>query len=247
MKITTEMIKKSYEYSKSVFENRITEVKALQILTEEYGMNEGSAKEYLNNYLHLRKGEKYQRTMNKYATNYFLLNIFEDNGKDALRQALLSVDLHINYYESIDNKKLPSIRNIHSRYLSLIADNKELNYPEEINEIVLVEGAKKTITINVFERDQRARKECLSHYGAKCSVCELEFSSVYGPIGEGFIHIHHIIPIANIRQEYKINPIGDLIPVCPNCHAMLHKINPPFTIGELKEIVVKNRSRDYKA
>ena len=43
--------------------------------------------------------------------------------------------------------------------------------------------------------------------------------------------------ISKIGKDYKINPIKDLIPVCPNCHAMLHRQNPPFEPDQLKKIL----------
>lgn len=65
-------------------------------------------------------------------------------------------------------------------------------------------------------------------------------ADVYGEIAEGFIHMHHLVPLSAIREEYKLNPQTDLIPVCPNCHAMLHKRHTPFTPDELREIMRKN-------
>ena len=63
------------------------------------------------------------------------------------------------------------------------------------------------------------------------------FENIYGSLGYKFIHIHHLTKVATIKQEYKVNPIQDLRPVCPNCHSMLHKQNPPLTIDELKDII----------
>jgi 5-methylcytosine-specific restriction protein A len=68
----------------------------------------------------------------------------------------------------------------------------------------------------------------------------MNFGDVYGEIGKGFIHIHHLIPISEIGTEYKINPITDLIPVCPNCHAMIHRTKQPLTIQELKSLIKDN-------
>ena len=61
-----------------------------------------------------------------------------------------------------------------------------------------------------------------------------DFARVFGALGEGFIHVHHIVPIGKIGKEYKIDPIADLIPVCPNCHAMIHRTEPPLTIEQLR-------------
>jgi len=108
--------------------------------------------------------------------------------------------------------------------------------PEEIDhQERYIEGASKTISINTYERSANARSKCIEHYGYKCAVCSFDFEAVYGSIGEKYIHIHHKIPLGEIKQEYKLNPIEDLIPVCPNCHAMIHRIKPALTIEQLKE------------
>jgi hypothetical protein len=53
--------------------------------------------------------------------------------------------------------------------------------------------------------------------------------------GAGFIHVHHRKPLALIGRSYAVNPVKDLVPVCPNCHAMLHTQNPPLSVEELVE------------
>ena len=96
------------------------------------------------------------------------------------------------------------------------------------------EGSAKQILVNSFERSAFARLACLVHHGYACKVCDLDFGSRYGEIGRGFIHVHHVVKIASIGKEYVINPVTDLIPVCPNCHAMLHQSDPPMTVEELR-------------
>lgn len=103
--------------------------------------------------------------------------------------------------------------------------------------ITYVEGAATQVTQTRYERNIFARNECLKHYGYSCSVCDFNFEKFYGSLGYKFIHVHHLTQVATIKQEYKVNPIHDLRPVCPNCHSMLHKQNPPLTIDELKEII----------
>jgi len=99
------------------------------------------------------------------------------------------------------------------------------------------EGAACTVVLNAYERSEAARKLCIAKYGARCKVCEMTFGEVYGEIGEGFIHVHHIRPLAAVRKEYELNPVKDLLPVCPNCHAMLHSHDPPLTVEELRQIM----------
>ena len=91
--------------------------------------------------------------------------------------------------------------------------------------------------MNTYERNSKAREICINHWKPICSVCEFDFGSVYGEIGAGYIHVHHLIPLSQIGKSYQIDPINDLRPICPNCHSMLHRSEPPLTIEELKEII----------
>lgn len=99
-----------------------------------------------------------------------------------------------------------------------------------------IEGVTKTISVNVYERNPQARAACLAVHGYKCSICGFDFEKEYGGIGKGFIHVHHLKQLADIGEAYELNPVDDLRPVCPNCHAMLHKRRPAFSIKELQQI-----------
>jgi 5-methylcytosine-specific restriction protein A len=97
-----------------------------------------------------------------------------------------------------------------------------------------VEGAALQVFVNQFERSREARQTCLDYWGARCGVCEMDFEEVYGLDGNRGIHVHHLLPLSQIRSEYKIDPINDLRPVCPNCHAALHSEDPPLSLDMLR-------------
>jgi len=99
------------------------------------------------------------------------------------------------------------------------------------------EGQRTQVQINRYERDRNARDACVQYYGAVCRVCDLDFEEKYGDIGKGFMHVHHTVPVSEQGEEYKVDPVKDLVPVCPNCHAMLHRRNPPYDLSELKAIL----------
>lgn len=106
--------------------------------------------------------------------------------------------------------------------------------PEEVEDPdSCIEGATKTISVNIYERNPHARRACIQKHGVNCSVCRMNFAKEYGEVGEGFIHIHHLKPLSEIGEEYVLDPSRDLRPVCPNCHAMLHRRRPLFSIEEL--------------
>ena len=104
-------------------------------------------------------------------------------------------------------------------------------------------GAKVQITVNRYERDPKARKQCLKHYGAICYICSFDFGKVYGSQYNGIIHVHHITPLSEVTEGYKVKPKKDLLPVCPNCHAVIHKSRPALTKEQIDELEKKIEAR----
>lgn len=126
-----------------------------------------------------------------------------------------------------------------SKFLKRPIPVREIEYADEIDgKKFFSEGTVKQVKVNIFERNPQARQICIRKYGANCSVCGFDFGKMFGEMGIGFIHVHHLKPLSEIRKGYKLNPIEDLRPVCPNCHAMIHQRKPePYTIEELKAII----------
>ena len=237
-KITNEMIEKSYNVGKDFFNKKITLKEGVELLTE-IGMNENSAVDYIYNYSNLIQGKLFTRTANIYGTEYYLRKIYEENGQTGLQNALLSLSQHIDYYEEKSGTSVNKRKEIYYDFLKLI-DNKpeQTIYADEVDEnIEYAEGKTKKVLVNNYERNPIARKKCIEHFGVTCQVCTFDFEKKYGEIGKEFIHVHHKIDISTVGKEYSVDPISDLIPVCPNCHSMLHKKKPAYTIEELKEIM----------
>ena len=108
----------------------------------------------------------------------------------------------------------------------------------------LPEGALRRVEVNRYERSRINRAICISVHGTRCKVCSLDFGELYGEIGRGFIHVHHVVPVSQMNPDYKINPVSELVPVCPNCHSMLHRQNPPLPIAELRRCMLGNESEE---
>lgn len=120
--------------------------------------------------------------------------------------------------------------------------NLDNNFPDEVtDDETIIEGAKKAVIVNKYERDASARAICIEKYGAKCCACGFDFGEVYGKDFVGKIHIHHIVPISSIGHDYRLNPKTDLIPLCPNCHFIAHLKgkNEAFTVEEIKGFLNK--------
>ena len=237
-KITNEMIEKSFDVGKDFFNKKITLKEGVELLTE-IGMNENSAVDYIYSYSNLIQGKLFTRTTNIYGTEHYLRKIYQENGQTGLQNALLSLSQNIDYYEEKSGTSVNKRKEIYCDFLKLI-DNKpeQTIYADEVDENVeYAEGKTRKVLVNNYERNPIARKKCIEHFGVTCQVCTFDFEKIYGEIGKEFIHVHHKIDISTIGNEYSVDPINDLIPVCPNCHSMLHKKKPTYTIEELKEIM----------
>jgi 5-methylcytosine-specific restriction protein A len=148
------------------------------------------------------------------------------------------------------------IREIASIEDSLVEDGSKffslvivLMPTEEAKEVMsgdaegLPEGAKMRVEVNKYERNPLNRSVCISFHGVKCAVCNFNFEDVYGPTGMGFIHVHHITPVSELGENYVIDPVRDLVPVCPNCHAMLHRSKSPLTVEQLKKVMAQQQKK----
>jgi len=113
--------------------------------------------------------------------------------------------------------------------------------PSESDAHGLPEGARVKVEVNRYERSPANRAACIAHYGPICQVCGFDFQAFYGLLGEGYIEVHHRVPVSQIGDSYFVNPVRDLVPVCANCHAMLHRTNPPTTVESLREVIAARK------
>jgi len=118
------------------------------------------------------------------------------------------------------------------RRLNALLDSYESSFAEPRTE----GGTPRRVLTTKWERDPIARRRCIDHYRAICSVCSFSFGEKYGELAKGYIHVHHLEGVAG-RGKHVVNPIKDLRPLCPNCHAVAHLSDPPYTIDELKRIL----------
>jgi 5-methylcytosine-specific restriction enzyme A len=106
--------------------------------------------------------------------------------------------------------------------------------PDEFPPGIYEEGALTKILVNKYERDRRARAACIAHHGTVCAVCQFDFQSRYGRLGRDFVHVHHVRELSTLGPGYNVDPQSDLVPLCANCHSMVHRRRPALTPSELR-------------
>lgn len=86
-----------------------------------------------------------------------------------------------------------------------------------------------------YESDPDAARICLVQHGSTCSVCGLDPQAVFGAQGSEVLQVHHIVPPGLLTADYELDPVTDLVPLCPTCHAVVHTGFPdPYTPAELR-------------
>ena len=138
---------------------------------------------------------------------------------------------------------VPSLENRIKRSFWLLAYVAEaITLPQEEN--TYREGSVRSIHVNAYERDAAARLACIAHYRNRycCEICGFDFAAVYGTLGKNYIQVHHLIPLARIRESYKVNPVTDLLPVCCNCHAMIHRRKDALLTPEELQNLVQHKA-----
>lgn len=103
-----------------------------------------------------------------------------------------------------------------------------------------VEGGATTVQTTRYERDRRNRAAAIATWGCKCQACGLDLSHRYGDAAKGFIEVHHTTPVSVLEPGTVVDPARDLVPLCPNCHAVAHRREPPFTIQEIRSMLGSN-------
>jgi 5-methylcytosine-specific restriction protein A len=99
------------------------------------------------------------------------------------------------------------------------------------------EGAAVQVVVNRYERDRRNRAAAIAIHGVACVACRIDMGQKYGAAAAGLIEVHHLTPVSQLGEGYILNPATDLVPLCPNCHGVVHRREPPFTPAEVSRML----------
>lgn len=109
-----------------------------------------------------------------------------------------------------------------------------------LDERTVTEGEMRFRTAEYRTRSRELRKAALDYYAANgrliCEVCEFDFASAYPSVGEGYIQLHHLRPVAFLEGEplRMEDAIANVRLLCANCHQMVHREHPPIPIDILR-------------
>lgn len=180
-----------------------------------------------------------------------VVTVFNLNGKfvdfatlaDTVSWATLEIQCTLAFRHKRDDRST-QIRMVAGQLFAMCTDSLEIvfdsdNDPEENGAENAHEGREFQARVTKYERSPINRFRCIQHFGVFCQVCGLDFEEFYGPLGAGFIEVHHRNPVSSLGESTVVDPVVDLIPLCSNCHSMAHRSNPPVPPEVLRELLGK--------
>lgn len=238
-KITDDHLDAAYAVARQVFAGGMLAREGAARLAEERGLNLNSARALIRCYGHLRKGERYTRTLSTPAADAFLGRIFTDDGADALAQGIASVWAHLEYYEAKTGTTTHALREVVERHRlqlwqsqmpsSLAAVNEQfahevataLSRAPQARLDRLALAAKKptkiTVTTQVFLRNADVVAEVLRRANGVCEICRKDAPFMRRD-GTPYLEVHHRVQLALGGEDTVENAVA----VCPNCHRRSH-------------------------
>lgn len=155
------------------------------------------------------------------------------------------VDLETEFNKYFHGGEYPSVRFekvgqgvFRLDFIDEMMDDEEKQDPLESVFVPQVEGQKKEYYVTRYERKRENRLNAIKIHGTRCMICGFDFGKFYGDAGEGYIEVHHIVPLYEKDAEIVVNPETDLVCLCSNCHRMIHhKKNGVYTVDEVKKML----------
>lgn len=127
-------------------------------------------------------------------------------------------------------------------------DERERNkeFTSDYKDLILEEGAMIVRDLKSRKRSRKLVKIARQYFSKdgilKCIACNFDFSKRYGKLGLGYIEIHHTHPVHEYDiagEKGKVDElIKSLVPLCSNCHRMVHRISGEvLSVTKLKSII----------
>ncbi len=126
--------------------------------------------------------------------------------------------------------------------LRVLAADAGVPLPEDVHVVRTgaryVEGRLVDVVMTYRERSEQARSACLSAYGFDCVVCGVNLKRKYRGMDRELIHVHHEDPLSQAKGSREFDPIETMKPVCPNCHSVIHSRTVPYSIEEVRTMLL---------
>lgn len=166
------------------------------------------------------------------TNSVYLEKIPESRKPNYWRDGVRAIDEET--YHLIISKVSPN--KVSEQKTAYISDKIPENYQDSLESFSEGKPSKRYVT--TYERNPKYRQQAIAIHGNSCAACGFNFGKFYGEYAEGFIHVHHIVPVSEFEKPKEINPETDLVPLCANCHSVVHrKKDNTLSLTELRSLI----------
>ena len=229
-------IEASYDVAKCWFSGKLSRTEAKTKLVEEHGLNPVSAGDLLQALHAIMRGERFTRSISAAAAEYYVHVIMRDYGNEAARRAIVALERHVDYYETVQPSKMLKMRALLSKLreatskADLIAEHIAFDrevaammlLPKEQRYKQLPQAGHKPRSIIVqhraFIRSKAVVAEVLLRASGICESCKGAAPFLRKATGLPYLEVHHRITLADGGDDTVENAIA----LCPNCHRKMH-------------------------
>ena len=171
---------------------------------------------------------------NKITTTQELKNLNNTGGELKYTEVL-------RHYENYLHDKAGRKSTVTSRQIDSKTNSSHLSTSDNPPVDLLNEGELRKRQMTYHERNPKLRMQCIAIFGWKCAACGFDFEKAYGVLGKEYIEVHHLHPISQTEGSHTVNPAKDLVPLCANCHAMIHRLKgEEMSLESLKKFIIQN-------
>lgn len=116
--------------------------------------------------------------------------------------------------------------------LRKIEENKGKKIEVFDENVLVYEGVKSSKKTTIYNRSKELRDFAIQYYMSSsgnipCVCCSFDFEKFYGDLGKGFIEMHHVKPVFKYEnddmEKTLFDAVKNIVPVCSNCHRMIHR------------------------
>ena len=236
MRISETQYEAACDIASKVYAKELTTANGKAILSEQFGLNETSANDFIYDYKRLMEGKVFQRAMSAPAMRHFIEQIFAKHGILGLDNALASLRLHIDYYEGHYDTNMHSMRAVAEEFeyiktssdLAKIKISFDLAVAQSLRDtkadrLHRLSHAEKTpreisVQTKVFVRNPDVVAEVLLRAAGICERCKHAAPFCRVKDGTPYLEVHHKKLLANGGEDSVENAIA----LCPNCHRAVH-------------------------
>lgn len=236
MAITLEQISAACALASGVYDGTLKSGAAVNALHTEHGLNESSARDYINQYRAMMQGTVFKRTISAPALEHFLSQILQHRGEGAAKSALSAAWKHVEYYEALQHITLhrfravlesfkhrpyarPSVTTMETQLLAAVAQSladpaaRRRRLQSAIKAPIAV-----VATTTVYVRNPDVVAEVLSRANGQCELCGSAAPFLRKSNGSPYLEVHHKLQLSMGGHDSVENAIA----ICPNCHRREH-------------------------